>query len=289
MTRTWRIVAGITVAAWLVGGACLAAPSAAEMSPDEKYIGELLDILEHTRSPDTFQLTLTLLIEAKADARRTVPLALRNAERLGILSRHLLLPSETPGPKGYQASVVAELILELAGTKGGSSSQRRAEKHSRPAATMGLTTPVPVPVPPWVTERVEEKYRGPSDFRTPILPPLRAGVPPRCADEPPGDAEVLRALRRTTRIPFLYAESRDDVQIVTEKLVDKVDPPRFFPLIGPAQLHHCHWKATVSYTETAESAYPFPFRIRRPRVESVFLDTDHLHRVAEDKGAAPKE
>ena len=78
-------------------------------------------------------------------------------------------------------------------------------------------------------------------------------------------------------IPYVYEEFRDDYEFTVEKLVDHVDPPRFFPLIGPAQLHHCHWKCTVYYTETIESGYPFPFRCVRPRVQVVYLDLDHLH------------
>ena len=39
---------------------------------------------------------------------------------------------------------------------------------------------------------------------------------------------------------------------------------------GPAQLHHCHWKCTVCYTETDAA------RTRR-RVEVVYIDRDHLH------------
>ena len=95
---------------------------------------------------------------------------------------------------------------------------------------------------------------------------------------PPSEGEVLRALPQTKpRVPWVYEEFRDNVQIVTELLVDKIDPPRFFPLVGPAQLHHCHWKCTVYYTETVESGYPFPFRCVKPRVEVVYMDLDHLH------------
>ena len=78
-------------------------------------------------------------------------------------------------------------------------------------------------------------------------------------------------------VPYFYEEFRDNVQIVTELIKDVIDPPRFFPLVGPAQLHHCHWKCTVYYTETLESGYPFPFRCVRPRVQVVYIDLDHLH------------
>jgi hypothetical protein len=59
--------------------------------------------------------------------------------------------------------------------------------------------------------------------------------------------------------------------------VDKIDPARFFPLIGPAQLHHCHWKCTIYFVETMESGYPFPFQCKTQRVEVVYIDKDHLH------------
>ena len=102
-------------------------------------------------------------------------------------------------------------------------------------------------------------------------------MPPICED-PPDEARILRALPKVTRgVPYFYEEHRDNIQIVTELIVDRIDPPRFFPLVGMAQLHHCHWKCTVYYTETIESGYPFPFRCVRPRVQVVYIDLDHLH------------
>ncbi len=145
--------------------------------------------------------------------------------------------------------------------------------------SMGIFTPIPVP--PWVTERMEEKYCWKNDFRTPIMPPIREGYPPPLCEDPPDEAMVLRAMPHVTRgIPYFYEEFRDDIQVVNERLVDRIDPPRFFPLVGPAQLHHCHWKCTIYYNETIESGYPFPFKCVRPRVEVVYIDKDHLHLYA---------
>jgi hypothetical protein len=142
--------------------------------------------------------------------------------------------------------------------------------------SMGLATPIPVP--PWVTERMEEKYAHRRDYETVIMPPIRPGFPPPLCEDPPDDARVIRAMRDVTRgVPYFFEEFRDDIQIVTERLVDRIDPPRFYPLVGPAQLHHCHWKCTIYWTETLESGYPFPVRLRRPRVEVIYMDTDHLH------------
>jgi hypothetical protein len=142
--------------------------------------------------------------------------------------------------------------------------------------SMGLFTPIPVP--PWVTERMEEKLCSKNDFRTPILPPLQPGAPLPLCEDPPDESQVLRAMPHVARgVPYFYEEFRDNIQIVTERIKDTIDPPRFFPLVGPAQLHHCHWKCTIYYTETIESNYPFPFRCVKPRVQVVYIDKDHLH------------
>jgi RNA polymerase sigma factor (sigma-70 family) len=95
--------------------------------------------------------------------------------------------------------------------------------------------------------------------------------------EQPSTAEVLRALSQVPRpVPGIYEQFRDDIQIVTERLVARVDPPRFFPLVGKAELHHFHWKCTVYYRETVEMGYPYPARVQRPRVEGVYIDKDFL-------------
>ena len=45
-----------------------------------------------------------------------------------------------------------------------------------------------------------------------------------------------------------------------EQIADYVDPPRFYPLIGPAQLHHCHYKCTVYFTEITHVGWPVPHK-----------------------------
>ena len=83
--------------------------------------------------------------------------------------------------------------------------------------TLGLWTPIPVQ--PWVAERMEEKYCYKNDHRTPILPPVRDGFPAPICEDPPTEREVLRAMPRIVRgVPYFYEEHRDDIQIVTERL-----------------------------------------------------------------------
>jgi hypothetical protein len=142
--------------------------------------------------------------------------------------------------------------------------------------SLGLLTPIPVQ--PWVAERMDAKYNHRNDGRVPIMPPIRDGYPPPICEDPPSDAEVLRAMPRVARgVPYIYEEFRDDIIIVKNRLVDKIDPPRFFPLIGPAQLHHCHWECVIYYTETIQSDYPFPQYTKKNRVQVIYIDKDHLH------------
>ncbi len=160
-----------------------------------------------------------------------------------------------------------------------------------PALSSGCLNPLalgvftPVPMQPWVADSINERLMNKNDFRTPILPPIPAGYRPLCED-PPDRAEILRCMPRVARgVPFFYEEHRDDIEMTVEKIVDVIDPPRFFPLIGPAQLHHCHWKCTVYYTETISSSYPFPFQTKRRRVEVVYIDKDHLHQCVQGPDA----
>jgi hypothetical protein len=141
---------------------------------------------------------------------------------------------------------------------------------------LGLLTPIPVQ--PWVAERMEQKLNHRNDGRVPIMPPIADGKPPPICEDAPSDAEVLRAIPRVPRgVPYIYETFRDNVVIVKNRLVDKIDPPRFFPLVGPAQLHHCHWECVVYYDELVQSDYPFPVYLKRPRIQVFYIDKDHLH------------
>ncbi|HYV38304.1 MAG TPA: hypothetical protein VE988_21655 [Gemmataceae bacterium] len=143
---------------------------------------------------------------------------------------------------------------------------------------MGIATPIPVP--PWLPDQIEARMLNPADSNTVILQPIPAGYRPLCED-PPDKATILRAMPAVVRgIPYIYEEFRDDVDVSVERLVDEIDPPRFFPLIGPAQLHHCHYKCMVYYTETIQSDVPIPFQTKKRRVEVVYIDRDHLHMYA---------
>jgi RNA polymerase sigma factor (sigma-70 family) len=108
--------------------------------------------------------------------------------------------------------------------------------------------------------------------------------------ESPPTEEVLRALPQVPRgVPGVLEVFRDDIQVVAEPLVRQVDRPRFFPLVGEAELHHYHWKCTVYYSETVEYSYPHPARTKGPRVEVVYIDKDYLIPTRRSEGPGSSE
>jgi len=216
-------------------------PSAAEMKA--AYTEQLLEVLAKTRSTDTFLVTLALLVESKPEPTTVVPIVLMQAERLGIFGDNLTDPDS---PKMELAGEVKDMILQLQKPAGRNASSPFRQNRAPVQNYSGAAIPAPAP-----------------EARTPLQPALTPGKP--APDVPaPSDAEILRALPRRTAVV------RDDVQIVKEKVVDKVDAPRFFPLVGVAQLRHVHWKCTAYFTETVGGA-------AKPRVEVVYIDKDQLH------------
>jgi tyrosine-protein phosphatase SIW14 len=138
---------------------------------------------------------------------------------------------------------------------------------------------------PWVPDKIAERSEVRDDFRTVILPPTPLGEQ-MVSEDPPGKAEIMRAMSRPDRgIPFVYEAQRDDIETTAEKVVDVADPQRFFPLIGLAEQHHSRWKCTVFYSETLQSICPIPFVVKRRRIEVVHIDKEYLRLVVRGPGA----
>jgi len=148
--------------------------------------------------------------------------------------------------------------------------------------TTGMAT-FPVPISPYFQDRKEDRNWEHQRYeRVPILGPITSGGPPRALDPPTPD-EVYRALPNIEGgIPFLYEQNRNKVRIVVEPLCDYVDPPRVYPLIGPAQLHHAHYKCTVYYDEFTWVGWPIPHKLSDTEaVQVVYIDHNHLHMVGD--------
>lgn len=143
---------------------------------------------------------------------------------------------------------------------------------------------VPVPVSPYLQTKAEDDFWVKERYeRVPILGPISANGPHAALDAP-SDDEVMRAFLKShplkSGIPFLYDVQRNDIQIVKEKIADYLDPPRFYPLIGPAQLHHAHYKCTLFFTEKTYVGWPVPHMLVNEEAQEVlYIDHNHLHMV----------
>ena len=157
--------------------------------------------------------------------------------------------------------------------------------------TLGILS-IPIPVSPYFQKDKEDKFHIHERYgRVPILGPLTSGGPAVALD-PPSDDEVWWALERARSVqggfPFLNETQRNNVTIVREKIADYIDPPRVIPLIGPAQLHHAHYKCTVYFTERKIVGWPVPHTLEdEDAVEVVYIDHNHFHMVGNvDLGTA---
>ncbi len=153
---------------------------------------------------------------------------------------------------------------------------------------------IPIPVSPYLSKQKEDEFWHKERYdRVPILGPLTSGAEIVALD-PPSDDEVIRALEKADPvqggIPFLYEHSRNNVRIVKEKISDYIDPPRHYPMIGPAQQHHAHYKCTIYFEDVRRVGWPVPHTLRdEDSREVIYVDHNHLHMVGNvdtGKGAA---
>lgn len=158
--------------------------------------------------------------------------------------------------------------------------------------SLGIAS-IPIPISPYFQKKKEDEFWRKERYdRVPILGPITSGIEPVAID-PPSDDEVMVAMEKANPVqgnyPLLYERHRNNVRIVKEKIADYVDPPRVYPLIGPAQQHHAHYKCTIYYTDVRNVGWPVPHRlVDEDAREVVYIDHNHLHMVGnvEDGGAA---
>lgn len=157
--------------------------------------------------------------------------------------------------------------------------------------SLGIAS-IPIPVSPYYQDQKEDEFWVHERYdRVPILGPITSGAEPIALD-PPSDDEVMRALEKARPveggIPGLFEKTRNNVRIVKEKIADYVDEPRVVPLIGPAQLHHAHYKCTIYYTEVTRVGWPIPHTlVDEDTREVIYIDHNHYHMVGNvDTGEA---
>ena len=148
---------------------------------------------------------------------------------------------------------------------------------------------IPIPVSPYFQQMPEDEFWVNERYaRVPILGPNTFGNQ-LVALDPPTDDEVMRALERAKPvqggIPFLHEKQRSNIKIIKEQISDYVDPPRFVPLIGPAQLHHAHYKCTIYMSERTIAGWPIPHMLEdEDVVEVIYIDHNHFHIVGNVDG-----
>jgi hypothetical protein len=147
-----------------------------------------------------------------------------------------------------------------------------------------VTTPL-IPVSPYYSQQIEDTYHEEERYgKVPILDPVEGDNAPLYCLDPPSPDEVIRALPPEVRgaggFAFIAETNMNNVRMVVEPIVDRVDECKFIPLVGPARLHHCHYKCTVYFDKTIRSEWPIPYTHSDQSQEVVYIDHDHLIRCA---------
>jgi hypothetical protein len=135
------------------------------------------------------------------------------------------------------------------------------------------------PILPSQSQKLEDDMKREERDRVPILDPIPGEYAPSPCLDPPSEAEVWDKVPKFRHgLPPFYETQRNNVRFLIEKIGEKVDPCKIYPLAGPCQLVHCHYKCTVYFDEHYYSDYPIPFHHMAARVEVVYIDKDHLRR-----------
>lgn len=152
----------------------------------------------------------------------------------------------------------------------------------------------PIPVSPYFQDELEDKAWVQERYKkVPILGPITEGGPVVALD-PPSPDEVMRALEEARPveggIPLLHEIQRNNVRMIIEPIADYVDPPRVYPLLGPAQQHHAHYKCTIFFSEATRVGWPIPYTaVNQEAQEVVYIDHNHLHIVGNVDGGPGSE
>lgn len=147
----------------------------------------------------------------------------------------------------------------------------------------------PIPVSPYFQNKLEDEAWDAERYDSvPILGPITSGGPAVALD-PPSEDEILRALEKARPIeggvPLLHTTQRNNIRIVIEPIGDYVDPPRVYPMVGPAQLHHAHYKCIIYFSENTWVGWPVPYKkTNQDAQEVIYIDHDHLHMVGNVSG-----
>jgi hypothetical protein len=111
---------------------------------NEQLVSELILILQETKSPDTFLVTVNALACVGPRAKAAVPAIIRHAERLGLLKDILsqVEDDDSVGTGVVISEAIAQIIRPMREGPGGGSQ-----------GPVAFPFPVPPPLPPMVPSR----------------------------------------------------------------------------------------------------------------------------------------
>ncbi len=180
-------------------------------------------------------------------------------------------------PKRVRGLVICAVLGSLITSAVGCGSVSYVFRNMSPMHPTGWS--FPWPILPSQQQRLEEDMAREERDKVPILDPIPEGYTgPFCLD-PPSEEEIWSKVPKFREgSPPFYETQRNNVQFLIEKIGESVDPCKVYPLAGPCQLVHCHYKCTVYFDELYWSDYPIPFNHVDPRVEVIYIDKDHLRR-----------
>ena len=230
---------------------CCGVKADAKNATKEKLTQKIISLMNEAQSPNKFIFLLDTLMKLEPEPAIALPAILEKAEHLGLLDQ------------------LGDRLVS-----GNDEVKEKSNNKASAFVLKSLEEAIDV-----LTKRAADNPDHEAEQKSVarILPPISREVTAKC-EQPPDKAEILQALPPDV-LQQIHAQhlKTEDIDFTVERLVDKVDVPRFYPLIGPAQLHHCHWKCTVSYIGKTEHSYPFPFQVFREQTKVVFIDKDHLH------------
>ena len=129
-------------------------------------------------------------------------------------------------------------------------------------------------------EDAEMQYRQPSAPSISLQPTTKPTIPILGENatflDPPSEFEISEKLPKAD--PALGKFVRSNSKYLVEKIGEKVDPCKIYPLAGPCQLVHCHYKCTVSFDETYLADGPIETSKKQARVVTIFINKDFLRR-----------
>ncbi len=99
-------------------------------------------------------------------------------------------------------------------------------------------------------------------------------------ENPPSESEIWARVPPVSKGHARSGEvQRNNVRIEVEQIANKTDPVKVYPLVGPCQLVHRHYKSTVHFDEVFRADDPTSFSHVIHNVVVVYIDKDFLRRA----------